>query len=348
MEFYMKAWFGIPFTLVVSVFALSACSSAPQTGTQVDAANAQTVAEVRIDGSSTVFPITDAIAQKFRQANPDAKVTVAVSGTGGGFKLFCAGQTDINNASRPISTEEMEACRSAGISYVEIPIAFDALSVVVNPQNTWATSLTVEELAAIWDPSAEGIVTRWNQVRPTFPDRPLTLYGPGTDSGTYDYFTDVIIGEKMDSRRDYIASEDDDVLVRGIESDPNALGYFGYAYYKAEGNKLKAVAIDSGRGPVAPSEQAVQLSQYQPLARPLFIYVSAGAVRRNPMLRPFVEFYMNHAAQTVAEVGYIPLPARAYQIGLGHLYRGKVGTAYDGVPQPNLTIAEVMQKQRQY
>lgn len=343
----MKAWFGVPFSFVISALMISACSTPPP-ASQAGITPAQTTSAVRVDGSSTVFPITDAIAQKFRQSNPDAQVSVAVSGTGGGFNLFCAGQTEISNASRPISAAEMEACRSAGVAYIEIPIAFDALSVVVHPDNTWATSLTVEELSKIWDPDSERTVTRWNQVRPDFPDRPLTLYGPGTDSGTYDYFTDVIVGGEMDSRRDYTASESDDVLVRGVESDPNALGYFGYAYYKAEGDRLKAVAIDSGRGPVMPSEETVQQAQYQPLARPLFIYVNAGSAQRNPALRDFVVFYLNNAEQTVSEVGYVALPPGAYQVALGHFYRGKVGSAYEGRPQPNLTISEVMQKQRQY
>ncbi len=344
----MKAWFGIPFALIVSALALSACSSATQTGGQAEAGNSQAISEVRVDGSSTVFPITDAIAQKFRQSNTEAKVTVGVSGTGGGFKLFCAGQTEINNASRPISTEEMAACKNAGVAYIEIPIAFDALTVVVNAQNTWAQDLTVDELKKIWEPEAEGKITSWNQVRSSFPNRPLQLFGPGTESGTYDYFTDVVIGDGVDSRKDYTASESDDALVKGVEADPNALGYFGFAYFQAEGNRLKALAVDGGGGPVAPSEATVKNATYQPLSRPLFIYVNGAAAQRNLALRDFIVFYMENAGQTVQQVGYTPLPGGAYEVGLGHFYRGKVGSAYEGRPQPNLTIAEVMQKQRQY
>lgn len=348
MEFYMKAWFGIPFALVVSALALSACSSAPQTGEQSEAGSTPAVSEVRVDGSSTVFPITDAIAQKFRQSNPDAEVTVRVSGTGGGFKSFCAGQTEINNASRPISLDEMDACRNAGVAYIELPIAFDALTIVVNPQNTWAQDVTVDELKKMWEPEAEGKITSWNQVRSSFPNRPLRLFGPGTESGTYDYFTDVIIGDGADSRKDYTASESDDALVKGVEADPNALGYFGFAYFQAEGDRLKALAVDGGNGAIAPSEAAVKNATYQPLSRPLFIYVNGAAAQRNPALRDFIVFYMENAAQTAQQVGYTPLPGGAYEVGLGHFYRGKVGSAYEGKPQPNMTISEVMQRQRQY
>jgi len=203
----MRSWFGFPFFLIVAAIVLPACNTVSEVG-QMGTADAQTVSELRVDGSSTVFPITDAIAQKFRQSEPDAKITVGVSGTGGGFKQFCAGETVINNASRPISLEEMEACKEAGVPYIEIPVAFDALTVVVNPQNTWATDLTIEELKRIWEPAAEGKITNWNQVRASFPDRPLELYGPGTASGTYDYFTDVVVGDG-DSRKDYTASESD-------------------------------------------------------------------------------------------------------------------------------------------
>lgn len=340
----MKSWLALSLPLLVGAVTLSSCTVAPQTSV----ADAQTTPEVRVDGSSTVFPITDAIAQKFRQSNPEAKINVGISGTGGGFRLFCSGETQINNASRPISTEEMAACRESQIAYIEIPIAFDALTVVTNPQNTWAEDLTLEELKKIWEPSAEGRITNWNQVRSSFPDRPLQLYGPGTDSGTYDYFTDVIIGEGMDSRRDYTASESDDVLVKEVESNPNALGYFGFAYFQAEGNQLNALGVDAGQGAVLPSEAAVKNAQYQPLSRPLFIYINSAAAQRNPILREFLEFYMENAGQTANQVGYVPLPERGYQVGLSHFYRGKVGTVYEGRPQPNLTIAEVLQKQAQY
>lgn len=342
----MRGWLGFPFFLIVAALVLPACNTVSDVG-QMGTADAQTVSELRVDGSSTVFPITDAIAQKFRQSEPDAKITVGVSGTGGGFKQFCAGETVINNASRPISLEEMEACKEAGVPYIEIPVAFDALTVVVNPQNTWATDLTIEELKRIWEPAAEGKITNWNQVRASFPDRPLELYGPGTASGTYDYFTDVVVGDG-DSRKDYTASESDDALVKNVEANPNSLGYFGFAYFQAEGDQLKAVAINSGNGAVMPSTKAVETAQYQPFSRPLFIYVNGSAAQKNPQLRDFVAFYLRNVGQIVQQVGYVPLPDGAYQVGLGNFYRGKVGSVYDGTPQPNLTIAEVMQKQTRY
>ncbi len=243
---------------------------------------------IKIDGSSTVYPITQKVAEEY-QSNREKPVDIAVefSGTGGGFDKFCRGETDINNASRPIQTDEMAACNNSEVRYIELPIAFDALTVVVNPKNDWLDSLTVEELAKIWSPEAEGEITRWNQVRDSFPDRPLNLYAPGEDSGTYDYFTEAIVGTSGASRTDYTASEDDDVLVREVSQDPNALGYFGLAYYEQRANDMKAVAVDSGKGAVVPSVATVEQAQYQPLSRPLFIYVNAASAQKNSALRQF-------------------------------------------------------------
>jgi phosphate transport system substrate-binding protein len=338
--------------LAMLALALSACStpiskeSASQTQ---ESSDSQTAASIKIDGSSTVYPLTNAIAKDFKQANSGVELEVTFSGTTGGFKKFCAGETDINNASRPISTEEITACRQAGVRFVEIPVAFDALTVVVNPQNTWAQSLTVEDLKRIWEPAAEGKIKTWNQIRPEFPNQPLSLYGAGGDSGTYDYFAEVVIGEAK-IRSDYTGSEDDTVLVRGVETDPNALGFFGLAYYEQNQNRLKAVAIDDGKGKgaIAPSRDAVEQAQYQPLSRPLFIYVNLPKSQQNRSLADFVTFYMDNVQSAVQTVGYVPLPAAAYDVSKVHLYKGEVGTAYDGKPQPYLTIQEVLQKEQSF
>jgi phosphate transport system substrate-binding protein len=266
----------------------------------------QSSTTIKIDGSSTVFPITEAVAEEFQiEKQGGVQVTVGVSGTGGGFKKFCAGQTDISNASRPIKDEEMQACQAAGIEYIELPVAYDALTVVVNPQNP-IESITVEELKKMWEPTAEGTITNWNQVNSSWQDAPLALFGPGADSGTFDYFTDEINGEEGASRTDYTPSEDDNVLVQGVANDANALGYFGYAYYEENQDKLKALPVDSGSGAVAPSTETVRNGSYTPLSRPLYIYINAEAVNR-PEVKEFVDFYLNSDAELVQEVGYVPL-----------------------------------------
>jgi phosphate transport system substrate-binding protein len=309
----------------------------------------QEVESITIDGSSTVYPITQRIIHEY-QADREKPVDIAVefSGTGGGFDKFCRGETDMNNASRPIQTEEMAACNDSEVRYIELPVAFDALTVVVNPQNDWLDSLTVDELAKIWSPEAEGEITRWNQVRDSFPDQPLNLYAPGEDSGTYDYFTEAIVGTSGASRTDYTASEDDDVLVREVSQDPNALGYFGLAYYEQKANEMKAIAIDSGSGAVLPSVATVEQAQYQPLSRPLFIYVNAASAQKKPALRQFIDFYLEQAPELVTEVGYVPLPEEAYNIDKVTFHRGEVGTVFEGQSQFNLTIPELLRKQAQF
>ncbi|MGB3135288.1 MAG: PstS family phosphate ABC transporter substrate-binding protein [Nodosilinea sp.] len=263
---------------------------------------------IQIDGSSTVFPISEAMAEEFMAENRGTQVTVGVSGTGGGFKKFCADELDITGASRPIKSSEAEACAAAGIEYIEVPVATDALTVVINQDNTWAEEMTVEQLQMMWEPSAEGTITRWSQIDPSWPNEPLDLFGPGTDSGTFDYFTDEIVGESGSSRADYTASEDDNILVLGVARDVNALGYFGLAYYLENQDTLKAVAVDG----VLPTPENVENGTYVPLSRPIFMYVKKTSLEDNAEVRSFVEFVLDSAAEVVPEVGYVPLSEDRY------------------------------------
>ena len=301
-------------------------------------ASAQAV--VKIDGSSTVFPVTEGVAEDFQKAKKNAiKVTVGISGTGGGFKKFCRNELDISNASRPILKKEMEDCKAAGIEYIELPVAFDALTVVMNPKNTFLKQITVEELKKIWEPAAQGKIMRWNQVNPAWPDAPIKLFGAGSDSGTFDYFTEAITGKAKASRGDYTASEDDNVLVQGVAQDVNAIGYFGYAYYAENQKRLKAVPIveKPGKPAVEPSETTVLDGSYQPLARPIFIYVNMKSLAK-PEVKEFVDYYMKNASKIAKEVKYVPLPAKAYDINQDHLAKGKKGTVFGGVAEVGVTI----------
>jgi phosphate transport system substrate-binding protein len=301
---------------------------------------------VKVDGSSTVYPITEAVAEEFQKAEKNAiKVTVGISGTGGGFKKFCRGEIDISDASRPILKQEMEACAAAGIKYFELPIAFDALTVVVNPKNAFLKQVTVAELKKLWEPAAQGKVTRWNQVNPAWPDQPIKLFGPGADSGTFDYFTEATVGKAKSSRGDYTASEDDNVLVQGVTQDTHALGYFGYAYYAENTAKLKAVPVVNPKGKaVMPSMESVIDGSYEPLSRPIFIYVSEKAYARAEV-KKFVEFYMRHGAKLSKEVKYVPLPAKAYTGNLEHLQKGKLGSVFGGTAEVGITIEELMKRE---
>ncbi len=300
---------------------------------------------VTIDGSSTVFPITEAVAEEFQKAKRGAvRVTVGISGTGGGFKKFCRGETDISDASRPIKKSEMEDCAKAGIKYIELPVAYDALTVVIHPGNTWAKNLTVADLKKIWEPEAKDKITNWKQVRPEWPDMPLKLYGPGTDSGTFEYFTEAIMGKAKASRPDYTASEDDNTLVTGVSRDKGGLGYFGYAYYAENTKKLAAASIDNGNGPVAPSEKSVEDGSYQPLSRPIFIYVSEKALQK-PEVKEFVDFYMKNAPQLVKEVKYVQLPAKVYSINLEHIAQKKLGTVFGGKSEVGLKIEDLVKRE---
>lgn len=301
---------------------------------------------VKLDGSSTVFPVTEAVAEEFQIANRGkVRVTVGISGTGGGFKKFCRGEVDITNASRPILAGEMADCKAAGIAYYELPIAFDALTVVVNPKNEFIKTLTVEDLRKMWAPEAQGKLTRWNQVNPDWPDAPLKLFGPGADSGTFDYFTEAVVGKAKASRGDFTASEDDNVLVQGVSRDVNALGYFGFAYYMENQDKLRAVPVVNEKGePVLPSFESVMQGSYSPLARPIFIYVSDKALAK-PEVRRLVDFYLENAAELAEEVKYVPLPPQAYKMAAEYLRTGRTGTVFGGEAQVGGSIEELMQRE---
>jgi phosphate transport system substrate-binding protein len=273
------------------------------------------------------------------------QVTVGISGTGGGFKKFCRGETDISDASRPILKKEMDDCRAAGIEYFELPVAFDALTVVIHPKNNFIKQLTVAEMKKMWEPAAQGKVTSWNQVNPAWPNQPMKLFGPGADSGTFDYFTEAVVGKSKSSRGDFTASEDDNVLVQGVARDVNSLGYFGFAYYVENQDKLKAVAIVNEKGqPVVPSMEAVEKGSYSPLSRPIFIYVSAKSLQK-PEVKEFIEYYMKHGGKLAKEVKYVPLPDSAYRMALEHVQKGKKGTVFGGMAEVGITIEELLKRE---
>jgi len=302
---------------------------------------------VKIDGSSTVYPITEAVAEEFQKAKKNAiKATVGISGTGGGFKKFCRDETDISNASRPITAKEMEDCKAAGVEYIEMPVAYDALTVVINPKNTFLKQATVDELKKMWEPAAQGKVMKWSDVNPAWPDAPMKLFGAGSDSGTFEYFTEAIVGKPKSSRGDFTASEDDNVLVQGVARDVNAIGYFGYAYYAENMNRLKGLPIvnpKTGKA-VEPSGANVENASYQPLSRPIFIYVKAKSLNK-PEVREFVDFYMKNAEKLVREVKYVPLPKSAYEGNLKHLKDNKIGTVFGGKNEVGITIEDLMKRE---
>lgn len=302
------------FSLVLAL-AVVGCGSAGKTGSTSSDANGQQLSgTIKIDGSSTVGPISEAVAEEFMAQHPDVKVTVGISGTGGGFKKFTTGELDISDASRQIKDEEKTAAEKNSIEYVEIPVAYDGISIVVNNANDWAKSITIDDLNKIWNPDSK--IASWKQVRAEWPDEKLILYGPGTDSGTFDYFTDEINGEEGASRTDYTASEDDNVLVQGVAGDKGALGYFGYAYYKENADKIKALPVDGGSGAIDPTEETIKDGGYKPLSRPLYIYVSKKALDR-PEVKEFIKFYLTEGVSLVPEVGYVPLNDTDYEKSLG-------------------------------
>ena len=291
---------------IVAVLLLASC------GGGANKQNSGLSGTIKIDGSSTVYPITEAVAEEFRLVNPEVKVTVGISGTGGGFKKFGRGETDLSDASRPIKQKEIDLCAENNITYVDLTVAFDGLAVIVNPENDWVDHFTIEELKVLWEPAAQGVIMKWNQIREEWPDEEIHLFGPGVASGTYDYFTEAVVGESGSSRGDFTASEDDNVLVQGVAGDKFGLGFFGLAYYEENADKLRLVSVDGGEGPVAPSIETVSNGIYSPLSRPLFVYVNSTAAKR-PEVQEFMNFFLENAPVLSEEVGYVPLPAADYE-----------------------------------
>jgi phosphate transport system substrate-binding protein len=317
--------------------ALTACAALATVAVAVPGVYSQSEV-VKVDGSSTVFPLTEAAAEGFtKSTGGKMRVTVGVSGTGGGFKKFCRGETDISNASRPILAKEVAECQKAGIKYVEIPVAFDGLTVVVNKENTWAKDLTVAELKKMWEPAAQGKITNWNQIRSSFPNAPLRLFGAGTASGTFDYFTEAIVGKSKSSRGDYTATEDDNVTVNGVSRDKNAIGYFGVAYYEEHKDKLQAVTING----VAPTVPNIKSGKYNPLSRPIFIYVNAKSAAE-PAVKQFVTYYLKNGAAINAKVKYVALTADAYRVGLNRLNQVDTGSVFGGKEKIGITVNQLL------
>ena len=310
----------------------------------------QLTGDVKIDGSSTVYPITEAVGEEFQMANPKTRVTIGVSGTGGGFARFCAGEIDVADASRPIKPSEAKLCADSKTEYIELPVAYDGLAVVANPGNDWAECVTPAELKTLWEPAAQQTVTRWKQARAEWPDQEIHLFGPGVDSGTYDYFAEAIVGKDSGTRGDFQASEDDNVLVQGIAGDKYALGFFGLAYYEENKDKLKLLGVDdgerdNGEGCIRPTQETVENGTYQPLSRPLFIYVRADAVTK-PQIAAFVKFYLAEAGTLAKEVGYIPFPSDAYALIRKRFDDGKTGSLFGGEgSQVGLTIAQLLARE---
>jgi phosphate transport system substrate-binding protein len=301
---------------------------------------------VAIDGSSTVYPVTEAVAEEFQNATKQGvRITVGISGTGGGFKKFYRGETDISDASRPILKDEMATAKTNGIEYVELPVCFDALTIAVHPQNDWVDTITIEDLKKIWQPEAEGKVNKWNHVRPEWPDEKIALYGAGTDSGTFDYFTEAVNGKAKSSRGDFTASEDDNTLVQGIEGNKYALGYVPYAYYEPNKSRLKALKVvpPGEKEGVTPSAENVIAGKYTPLSRPLFIYVNKKSADR-PEVKKFVEFYLKNAAALAHEVKYVPLPEKAYAMALERFGKMETGSGFGGTPEVGLPIEEILNR----
>ncbi len=303
--------------------------------------------KINIDGSSSVYPLTEAVAEEYRRTDPDIRVTVGISGTGGGFKKFLRGETDISNASRPITPKELEISRINGIEFIEIPISYDGMAIVVSPKNTFVDFITVAELKQMWSPASQGKIKSWKQVRNSWPDLPLNLYGAGTSSGTYDYFTEAINGKAKASRGDYTASEDDNVLVQGVSSDIGGLGYFGLAYYSENKEKLRLIPVkyDEKSEPVFPNDSTVQHGRYRPLSRPEFIYVNAASAKK-PYVKSFVKFYLEHAGKLAEEVGYVPLPKEAYRLSHQRFTRGITGSVFENKSTVGANLLQLLSSEQ--
>ena len=337
--------------MTIALFAvpLAACGGGNQ-GQGGEQAGTPLAALITVDGSSTVFPIAEAVAEEFGKANPNTRTpTVGISGTGGGFQKFCRAETDISNASRPISATEVSACRTAGVEFIELPIAYDGLAIVVNPKNTWASQITVAELKTIWQPEAQGKITRWNQIRASWPNREIHLFGAGVDSGTFDYFTEAINGKAKASRGDFTSSEDDNVIVQGVSSDELALGFIPLAYVESNAGKLKLVPVDDGKadngtGPITPSAETVRNGTYQPLSRPLFVYVSRKAADR-PEVQQYVDMHLKRI-DLIKEVGYIELTPQIYELATKHMAERKTGTAFGEGGQVGLTLEALLAREK--
>lgn len=299
---------------------------------------------IRIGGSSTVFPIVEKAIAAFRAAGNTAQIELQETGTSDGLKRFCSGRLEIANASRPINNKELKACASNGIHFIELPIAFDALTIVVHPANSWAKTITLAELARLWGRQAQGKVDRWAEVNRDWPDQPIKLCGPGKDSGTYDYFNKAINGSAENSRQDYASSEDDTVIARCVAENPNALGYFGFNYYQANKKKLRALAIATPAGAVAPSLASVQTGRYRPLSRPLFIYINDHALSKRNDLQKFTTFFVRNGLRLVEMGGDIPLPSSTYQLVESKLYKRIQGSAFSGELPVGLSIGEALRR----
>jgi phosphate transport system substrate-binding protein len=316
------------------------------------AASTPAPSDIKVDGSSTVFVVSEAVAEEFQKAHGGLRVTVGQSGTGGGFQKFCRGETDVSDASRPIQAAEIAACKAAGINFFEIPIAYDGIAIVTHPKASWINDITVAELKKLWAPDAQGKVMRWNQVRAGWPDREIHLYGAGVDSGTYDYFTEATVGKARASRGDFTSSEDDNVLVQGVAGDELALGFIPFAYYGENTGRLKLIPVDNGKaedgnGPIAPSLESIRNGTYQPLARPLFIYASEKSLAR-PEVQQFVDFYVAKVGTLAEEVGYVELGAEAYKLVADHFKARRPGTLFgDSGAQVGMTIEQLLAKERQ-
>jgi phosphate transport system substrate-binding protein len=335
--------------IAIAIVAVAACGPSAQDARSGEGGAGSGPALVTLDGSSTVFPISEAVAEEFQKATPGTRVTVGISGTGGGFQKFCRGEIDIADASRPISASEVAACEKSGIGFIELPIAYDGIAIAANPKNAWADKITVAELKTLWAPDAQGKVTRWSQVRKGWPDREIHLFGAGVDSGTYDYFTEAINGKAKASRGDFTSSEDDNVLVQGIGNDELALGFLPFAYFEENAGKLKLVPVDdekadNGAGPIAPSPDSIRTGTYQPLSRPVFIYVSTTAAERAE-IQKFIDFYLKNAESLVREVNYVGLGANAYTMVHDRFVKRTTGSVFSGVNTVGVTIDQLLAKE---